>query len=278
MIIKPKIVEDYILTSLQVGSKGTTELLEELQAVRAGTTKQAFYQTLRKLKKEEVVVVYAKRVSLSHIWINTMAEYFNNVKRKYSFESEKPGEDFLMLSDGEKISYTFKDPHTTDIFWGHAFGILVEQTQKDTPVLIYNPHEWFIIAREESEKTLFTNIKNRGQKLLVLIGNKNKIDIETGKWFDGNALQYFATEDKLFDKNNYYVNIFDDFIIEAWIDQTTADEIDTYYKNNEFINEQSLKSLREIVSKKGKNKLTISRNKRKAEKLRSIFKKYFLVK
>ncbi len=276
MINKPKTIEDYVLSTLQKGSVGTIPLLSQIQGVRPGTTKQAFYQALRKLKKEEVVVIYAKRVSLSNLWINKMSEYFTQAKRNYS-SSESPSEDFLALSDGEKISYTFRDPHTTDIFWGHAFHILAEQT-RNNPICIYNPHEWFIIAREESEKALFLDIKSRGQKLLVLIGNKNKIDIETGKWFDGNALQYFATEDKLFDKNNYYVNIFGDFIIEAWIDQTTADEIDTFYKNNESMTEQSLKNLREIVSRKGKNKLTICKNKRKADKLRSIFKKYFLVK
>lgn len=276
MLNKPKTVEDHILASLQVGSKGTTELLEELQAVRVGTTKQAFYQSLRKLKKEEVAVVYGKRISLSNIWINKMSEYFSLARKSYSI-GESPSENFLSLSDGEKISYTFKDPHTTDIFWGHAFHVLAEQVH-DSPICIYDPHQWFMIAREESEKTLFMDIKSREQKLLVLIGNKNKIDIETGKWFDGNALQYFATEDRLFDRNNYYLNIFGDFIIEAQIDQTTANEIDAFYQTSESINEQSLNKLKEIVSRKGKNKLTISRNKRKAEKLRGIFKKYFLVK
>lgn len=276
MLNRPKTIEDYILSALQKGPLGTVPLLTQIQSIRPGTTKQAFYQALRKLKKDEVVVIYSKRVSLSNLWINKMSEYFNQARRNYSV-GESPNEDFLALSDGEKISYTFKDPHTTDIFWGHAFHTLAEQN-KNNPVCIYNPHEWFIIAREESEKILFNDIKDRGQKLLVLIGNRNKIDIETGKWFDGNALQYFATDDKVFDKNNYYVNIFDDFIIEAQIDQATADKIDTFYRNTESVSEQSLNELKEVISRKGKNKLTISRNKRKADKLRSIFKKYFLVK
>jgi hypothetical protein len=272
---KPKTIEDHILASLQVGSRGTAELLEELQAVRAGTTKQAFYQTLRKLKKEEVVVVYAKRVSLSHIWINTMAEYFSIAGKNYS-ASESPSEEFLLLTDGEKISYSFKDPHTTDIFWGHAFGILLGQVNPTVPICIYNSHEWFLVAREESEKKLFTQIKDEKKSLLMLVGNREVLDIEIGKWFDGEQLQYFATTDKIFDKKNYYINVFGDFIIEAWLDPKTTIEINDFYLNKKVLSKEVKEELKNIVSKKGRNKLVISRNSRKASKTRSMFKKYFV--
>jgi hypothetical protein len=138
-------------------------LLKQIQAERAGTTKQALYQILRKLKVDEVVIMRSKQVSLSHIWINKMADYFISAQRAYTAH-ETPSEDFLGLADGEKISYTFKSPAHTDMFWGHAFGILAEVTGGE-PLYIYNPHEWFILAREESEKNLFNELKEKKKQI-----------------------------------------------------------------------------------------------------------------
>lgn len=275
MINEPKNIEELVINLLKSGSISTTILLEKIQEKRPGTTKQAFYQTLRKLKKEEVVVVRGKRVSLSHIWISNMSEFFEAVRINYSGNTGA-GEEFLLLGNGEKISYSFKNPHTTDIFWGHAFGILLSRVDKKTPICIYNPHEWFMVAREESEKKLFSQIKNEGKVLQILVGEREELDIKTGEWFLAQKLQYFATKEKIFDKRNYYINIFDDFIIEAWLDPKTTKELDDFYVKNKILNEVSKKELENIVSKKGTNKLTISRNKRKAQKVRNIFKKYFI--
>ncbi len=276
MIYKPKTIEDYILSLLQKGSLGTGELLKQIQAERAGTTKQALYQILRKLKVDEVVIMRSKQVSLSHIWINKMADYFTSAQRAYTAH-EKPSEDFLSLGDGEKISYTFKSPAHTDMFWGHAFGILAEVTGGE-PLYIYNPHEWFILAREESEKTLFNELKEKKKQIYMLIGHNDTMDISSKKEFENEFTQYYASEKKLFPKENYYLNIFGDYVIEAWIDENVASKIDSFYKETKVFDEIAEKKIKSIVEQKGKNKLSILRNKRKAEKLKNLFKKYFHIK
>ncbi|MBP7846319.1 MAG: hypothetical protein KA007_02660, partial [Candidatus Pacebacteria bacterium] len=68
---------------------------------------------------------------------------------------------------------------------------------------------------------------------------------------------------------------FDDFIIEAWLDEKTTQEIDKFYKEENTLNESSKQRLISVISNKGKNKLTISRNARRSAKLKNIFKKYF---
>ncbi len=277
MIYNPRTVEDNILSLLQKGSIGTAELLTKVQANRPGSTKQALYQALRKLKKEEVVVMRSKQVSLSHIWINKMTHYFKEAGRAYG-ETTEPSEDFLKLRDGEKVSYTFQSPEITDIFWGHAFSILSGLTRKDIPICIYNPHEWFMVARVESEKHLFQTIKENGKQLLVLVGNSDPIDILVRSEFDGNLLQYHTEKGMYAIKEGSYVNIFGDFIIEAVLDDRTNAKIDAFYKNTSEITLETKEQLKQIVTEKGKTKLTISRNPRKADKLRRIFRRYFLIK
>jgi len=276
VIYKPKTIEDYALLFLQKGSLKTTDLLENIQDVRPGTTKQALYKILHKLKTEEVVVVRSKYVSLSSIWINHMAQYFATAQRLYTTHGE-PSEDFLQLEDGDHITYTFKNPNITDIFWGHALSILGEVT-KEEPVYIYNPHEWFVLAREESEKKLFNELTKKNKQLFILIGNNDTLDKLASKELNNDMAQYHTLPTALFPKDNYYINIFSDFIIEVWLDKKTSDAIDKFYKENNVFDENAKNILQEIIEQRGKNKLVISRNARKAEKLKKVFKKYFYIK
>ncbi len=234
------------------------------------------YQVLRKLKQEEVVVLRSKRVSLSHVWINKMADYFATAKRIYTMD-EKPSEDFLQLRDGDKISYTFKNPAFTDMFWGHAMSILTEVAHPKEPVYIYNPHEWFLLARKESEKEIFDLIKKNNRQLFVAVGNRDALDRLIAKEFDGKIQQYYMSEKFLFPKNNYYLNVFGDFLIEVWLDQKTSQSIDRYYKNTEKYAEESGKILMDIIQGRGKNKLTISCNAKKAGRMKRMLNKYFYI-
>lgn len=276
VIYKPKTIEDYVLLFLQKGSLKTTDLLENIQDIRPGTTKQALYKILNKLKTEEVVVMRSKYVSLSSIWINRMAQYFATAQRLYTTQGT-PSEDFLQLEDGDKITYTFKNPNLTDIFWGHAFGILIDIT-KTEPLYLYDPHEWFLLARPESEKKLFDQVQEKNKQLFILIGNNTPIDVATGKEIVGDMVQYHTLPNSVFNRDNYYVNIFGNYIIEVWLDGKTSKEIDTFYKTHTVIDENTKKELRGIIERQGKNKLVISHNARKAEKLKKIFKKYFYIK
>ncbi len=277
MIYEPKTLEEHILSYLQKGSSGTIELLEKIKVVRPKTTKQGFYQALRKLKKEEVVVVYAKRATLSHIWINKMADYFRTAESMYTSTST-PSEDFLKLTDGDKISYTFKNPDLTDQFWGHAFGILNNATSGHEPLYMYDPHEWFFLARHASERILFDEVLDRGKEIYMIVGGKTLLDKYVNKEFDNKKSFYYMTEEKLFPKSNYYINIFGDFLIEAWLDQKTTEAINTFYTDTVGWDEAAESRLAEIIKTRGKNKLVISRNARKAEKIKRIFKKYFVIK
>ncbi len=274
MIYNPKNIEEYILFFLQKGSLKTTELLKNIKVKRPGTTKQALYKVITKLKEDEVIVVRSKYISLSHLWINKMSEYFNTAKHLYTTEGA-PSEDFLQLEDGDKITYTFKNPNITDMFWSHAFSILSEITIQ--PICLYNPHEWFMLGRYESERKLFDNIRSRNKKLFLITANKDELDKSVSKEFDNKNLFYYMLGENLFPKDNYYLNIFDDFIIEVWIDKKTSDLIDTFYKEHKVFNQEAEEKLKKILEKRGKNKMVISRNKHKADKLHKIFKKYFVL-
>lgn len=269
----PITIEDHIFNTLQKGSLSIVELIKLIKDKRVGTTKQGVYLVIRKLKKQEVVVVNKKNISLSSVWLKSLEEFATraqyNTKNIVSY-----GNDFLNLKEGEKLQYFFKNPILTDAFWSHVFLTLIDESNPQTPILIYNPHEWFLLVRTKNETDLFERISKRKQRLNVLVGNNTNLDLSVRKYFTGTN-EYETLPEPLFEKNNYYINVFGNFIIEVWLDKKISDQINNFYlKNNTFTNAEKTE-LEKILQQKGKNKFSITHNKRKADDLRRKFRKYF---
>jgi hypothetical protein len=275
-IITPTTIEDHILVALQKGSLPIVELIKMIKIKRPRTTKQGVYLAVRNFKKQEIVVVHNKNISLNNVWLKTAEEFFTQAQ--YNNNSVVPyGNYFLNLKPGEKLQFFFRNPILTDAFWSHVFITLVENSSPQMPVLIYNPHEWFLLARTKNETDLFERIQKRGQKLAVLAGNNTNIDKSAKEYFSGTN-EYETLPQPLFIKNNYYLNIIGDFIIEVWLDEKISSQIDEFYQGHLAFGDLEKKELEKILMQKGRNKFSISHNKRKADGLRSKFNKYFFLK
>ncbi len=275
MFSKDQKIEDLIIEALVSGPQETASLLEAINAKRAGTTKQAVYKALRHLRSDEVIIQTRGEVALSSLWLKKLATFTEQARLNYSM-NDQPSLDFLALKNGEKIVYWFKSFEATDIFWGHAFDILIDKTPKSTPVCIYNPQEWFLLARPETETFLFNRFKTIDRKLFLIAGNRDALDIEAQKYFDGEITNYYASPKSLFEKNNYNVNIFNDYLIEVWLDPKISELIDQFYKKTTLLTDVAKNDLLDIIKRKGRNKLVIYRNERKAQKVRNMFKKVFI--
>ncbi len=275
MFQKQQKIEDLILEVLSNGAENTKSLIEKIKLVRKNTSKQAIYKSLKNLKENEVIIHSKEQVSLSSVWLKRLSDFVEKTRLKYQTENS-PNINFIGLKQGEKVSYTFKNFEATDMFWAHAFDVLSDITPVTSPIFLYNPHEWFLLARTESETYLFNRLAKIGKKLFLFAGNKTTLDLYVAKYFDGKITNYFASDTKLFSKQNYYVNIFDDFLIEVWLDPKVSEAIDQFYKGTKDFDENAKKKLLEIIRHGGRNKLVINRNKRKADKIRNMFSKFFV--
>lgn len=273
---KTKNIEELILNHLQKGSVVILKLIELIKKDRPNTTKQGIYATLRKLKKEEKVLIHNSQASLNIKWVQTMSEYFTKTQYYYTHHDTGDGS-FISLDDGEKIEYYFQNPIVADTFWTHALYILLDITPQQSPLFIYNPHEWFLIARRENETAFIKDTKEKNRILLVTAGNKNPLDKAVLGDFDGTTSQYYMSEKMLFKKKNYYINTLGDFIIEVWIDKLIAEKIEEVYKKTKKLNEEAKEELIKILGMKGKTKIVISRNNKKSERLQKMLRKYFYI-
>lgn len=275
MLFGGKKIEDLIIRILKEGPLETIPLILKVWETRPNVTKQAIYKSLRELKKNEVIVKNRMQIALSSIWIKRLADFVQNAQVNYTTE-KTPGIDFLTLKEGERVSYSFKTFDATDVFWGHAFSIFSDITPPAFPVFIYDPHEWFLLARGKSELFLFEKIKKSGRKLFLLAGNKDPLDMWVQKYFNG-VENYYRMETGMHFKENYYVNVFGAFLIEAFLDKNVSHQIGNFYKTTKVFDASAKEELKRIILTRGKNKLIISKNKRKADTIRRIFEKRFLV-
>lgn len=276
-IDKPKRIEDYILKHLQAGSILMLDLVEKIKKDRPNTTKQAVYAAIRILKKSEQLLTYKGTASLNLTWLNSMVNYFLLAKHNY-IKGGIDQNNFLDLEDREKIKYYFQSPIKADIFWTHVLYLLAERSMQNEPVFLYNPHEWFLLIRNENERNLFKTINRKNKQLFLTVGNRTFLDRYVKKYFDNNLSQYYAQEKPLFKENNYYLNIIGDFLIEVYLDKKIADKIEKFYQNTSSWTEDSYKELQKITNTEGQMKIVISKNHKKAEKIKTSLKKYFILK
>ncbi len=266
-------IESMVIDILRDGQISGPELVLNINKKRPKTTKQAVYLALRSLLKEEVIVHFKNKYHISDLFLDKVIGYFNYPRSK---ERQKINtEPFLNLSDGDSIAYSFKTPYVTDQFWAHAFALLTSYVPKEIPIVIYNPHEWFIYAHPESEKRVLSSIVSQKKYAFFTIGSNAYADIEAKKYFNNEHLQYFATDTDL--PRNYYLNIFDDYIIEVWLDTIISDHVDAWYEETKSIDKDRSEKLESIVQNNGRTKMRISRNRKRANRLSKQFTKNFYI-
>jgi ribosomal protein S1 len=100
------------------------------------------------------------------------------------------------------------------------------------------------------------------------------MDKHAYKDFDKNYVKMTINTDLGY-KLNHYINIFGDYIIDAYLDMENAKRIDEFYKKNKKISPNMIEELRVITNQKGRNRLVISKNKKRAHKLRKKLAKDF---
>ena len=251
------------------------QLIERIKKIRP-CTREGVYKALRKLTKEEIIVIHKSVTSLNLNWVARLSRFTAAVHHHYVTDIAFPGY-FTQLSDGDKVQYYFKNPNLLNSYWTHALITLLQITPPHEHCFSYHPHHWFIIARPESEQALLQNFAENKKYLLLTVGDRLPFDKHVNSLISKEYVQYHMLGKQLFEKLNYYVNIIGDFVIEAWLDKNTEKKIERLYNTTAAVTPEKIERLREIVEQRGKNKIAISRNARKAERLRRKLRKYFYI-
>jgi hypothetical protein len=272
MNYNPTSTEWQIIKILHKGPFSSTEIVTQIEK-KLMVSKQAIYKELRKLERREIIIKTKKLIILNGLWVQEMKIFFEEAHLIYTTTNN---DGYMRLLDGDSIVYRFKNFNTTDIFWGTAFYSLSHQIKQGDYIFMYNPHQWFLLARPNSERKILKQIHNEGKKLVSYIAGNTKIDHYLRRYFISKTQQYYPSGKYLFKKENYYINIFNDYIIEVWLDPVISKKINIFFQTHTTITDHALDEINDIILQEGKNKLKISRNKAKADMLKRKLMKFFI--
>lgn len=260
LISKKQGIDDLIVESLAKNPyvKGP-ELLALINEKRPKTTKQAVYTALSALLDDEIVAKVGAKYFLSRVWIH---------KIEKALGQKGSSKDMIFdLKDGESVSYHFPSLLFCDNYWAHIVNILSDYLEKGA-LFLWHPHYWFVVGREKIERDILERLSSNGIYSFFTIGGDTLLDKDfREKWRSENVQINIA--DKRF-PFNYYLQIWNDFIIEIYIDKNLAKEVESFYQSEG-------KSFEDVLKKKTPIRMKISRNKNKAHVLRKKLSKDFFV-
>jgi DNA-binding PadR family transcriptional regulator len=268
-------IESLILDLLKDSPLSSIDLIARMQKKRQDTPKQSVYLALRKLKQREMITIGKKLVSLHQVWVSQMKNFFLDAERTYSQGANEVS--FLRLEEKESAIYKFNSLLSLDMFWAHAVALFMNERRKGDSIFFYNPHQWFLIVRNQSESYLISEAARRDISWVQLIAGKTPLDIETRTFFDQEKARCHLLGEDVY-PSNYYLNVLGDFTIEVWLDSKVAQEIEKVYSEYKTITPELQDRLQKLIEvKKYRHKMKISRNSQKVKKVQSVFGKYFFI-
>jgi hypothetical protein len=261
-------IESQIINMLTKGPLSTIYIVGSIMSAKK-VTKEAVYKALRGLLKKEQIVKSGKQVSLSNQWVIKMANTWKQAEARYIGKSH-----IQMLGDKSSVVYTCKTIDQLDSLWNHAILDISYTLKPKTTLLFFSPHYWFPLIRASSEQSLIRTLTSRGHTWLQLNGYTEHLDKNLRKYFPLKEIEYHA--DNIKEEN--YINIFEDYILEITLDKKASRYIAEWYENNSTCDKENIEALEQVLKIKGVYKLKISKNKNKLTKFRKLFKKYFVIK
>jgi len=269
-----KNIEKAIIGVLEAGPTEKADLIKETSH-KTGVTAQGVYKSLRKLKKEEVVTIHNKIISLSLIWIEGQISRYSKIAQTY----QTPGREnyFLQLKPGEHITLKFRTLRELDLFWAHVFILLEAQIPKKIPMYAVAPHDWFSYARPDSDKVWTERLEKSARPQGVVITHPAPLDkkVVIERKSKSKLLEFVLGENPFKQDERKYINIIGQWVFEVQIDNTTNRKLVDYINKDLGKSAGREEALKKLLDFPGINTIKISHSPRRAELLIRRIKKFF---
>lgn len=271
MIFIENRLENKIIEKLAKGSLLSPDLISAISKDN-GVTEQGVYKALSFLIDNEIVTKSNKLLSLNTFWIENLKGFTSQVSETYSTSDF---ENFLMLDDGEKLTYNFKDTAKLDVHWMHIVLLMLRRFSNH-PLVIYNPHCWFMIERPRTESAFFEWVNKNNRMMLFLIGGDTKLDKLAKKQVESKNIKIELDSENRFPKDKY-VSVVGEYIIHTSYGASFNQKVDTFFSSHTEMTKDTISHFRDMVPKDAGSKIVIERNKEKAMRLsKQISKNHYV--
>ncbi|MBP9763464.1 MAG: hypothetical protein KBD10_01820 [Candidatus Pacebacteria bacterium] len=271
MIFIENRLENKIIDKLSKGSILSPDLIS-IVSKENNVSDQGVYKALSFLVKNEIVTKNKKLVSLNNFWIERLKSFTNNLSEKYGVNDF---DDFFLLEDKEKLVYQFKNTLKLDIHWMHIVLMMMKRF-KDYPLVIYNPHCWFMLERPVTELEFFEWLEDNDRRSFFLIGGDTKLDKIIKNKIETENIRVETDKEDNFPREKY-VSVIGDYIIYTIYGLEFNNKIDDFFDAHSQLDKNTIEYFKSVMERNNKSKIIIERNKSKAIKLsKQITKNHFV--
>lgn len=269
---KPSLQQALLLSLAEAPGQAIADLTRGIRLRYRACSVQAIYKELRKLECDGIVVKAGSQFSLSLRWLMVSMDRLRLIYDRY-LESRDPAL-FLPGQGGRKVWY-FSDLTRLDDFWVECGLVLfVNATSKTMSSWI--PHPWFNLLHSEKEQAFVQAQRAQGYRQLVIVGGNNPLDIElSARWAADDVLEYSHSESPLNEPGNVYWSTIDDYVLTITIDKATSVQLDLLFAAHPKAAGVSSRELHKLLSLKGRHRLTVAHDSRRARRYQKVFKEFF---
>jgi DNA-binding Lrp family transcriptional regulator len=260
-------IEEAILQILLSSSKISIEdLIKRVGQKRGGVTKQGVYRVLRKLKSEGKIVVYKSSVSINLLWTERLHLLTDRRAKSSMFGN------LGYMREKEKIIIEGKTLVGTDDLWSDAFINIENRTHPKHPLFLYNPHNWTILLRPETDKIHTDRLVYKQRPIFLSIGARTALDRETVRIMSQDKI-HCSLSSKLKDQN--YIAVLGNYVFLVKLSRKGNALIDTIFHEN-ISTEEAAEEIKRI-NQKISAKITIERNETRAKEFKKKIARDFFV-
>ncbi len=273
---------DYTFSMIASSNKSAEDMIVEIVATSPYITgpkliakirkhkdfaRQTIYMALQNLITNEVVSKVNGGYFLSRVWLHKINSLF--------YATEKT-DALLELNEGEFISYSFPSLLSCDRYWAHALKLLIEQMSPSEAAFLWNPHEWFIIGRQEVETEFLNEFKRKKLYCFLVTRDIGPLDRKFKTDWNSDHIAVHL-DNKISLKNSSYITVFGNIIIEVTLTDRFTNKIEKFYKKHKKLTEAATNELKHLLSEKQRIRMKISKNAIKAKMFRKKLSRNFYI-
>lgn len=278
--------ESIILSILATKPRISTKELYDFycKKEKSPMTIQGFYKLLRQMLKSRIILKESNLLLLDSFWISKVVDFADLIKENYL--DSKVSSASILLEEGENKKYEFENIAEMDNFWGHGLNVVKDFYTKNehSDKNAYSQHYFsvFHLARTKSEQDAIQTFGSVNMQWYMASGSNTFLNKLVPKIIERENHHQFIYDFEEYNKNrelplekNLWVTLIGDFIFEATFPKYIFELIEKIYEETRSIGEFNADKLNSLFQEPGKTFLTVSRDKKKAEKIRNEIKNLY---
>ncbi len=229
------------------------------------------YRTVSQMIDAQMLVKGSGKISLNMVWVAHLTSYVSTVTKTYV--EQRVDEFQFPLLEQERREFWADSLMGLDPIWAHVLLRMTKSLQEH-PAYMYNSHPWYSLGMRETETRFYQSMVASGHPMIILYGNDTFLDRYGERLIRVRNVHGSITPDIPFPKEGCALWVCDDHILECIFPPAITRHFAFFFNTVESIETFDAELFSDIFRMKAKCKITVRRNVREAQKLRSIFEQH----